>query len=137
MAIVSSPWAFARLPISILSSLSELCLPDIPSSCCRSPDTGFSRASNGHLSRRAEMRVWMHPIEKKSATGNKTVCQTSIFVFGSGVYVIRDNTFRISQKSQMDIPVRIPAPERFAVHKLIVAPARRGTCRSRSGKDLA
>jgi hypothetical protein len=35
------------------------------------------------------------------------------------------------------IPVRIPAPERFAVHKLIVAPARRGTHRAKSEKDLA
>lgn len=35
------------------------------------------------------------------------------------------------------IPVRIPAPERFAVHKLIVASARRGTYRAKSEKDLA
>ena len=35
------------------------------------------------------------------------------------------------------IPVRIPSPERFAVHKLIVASARRGTYRAKSEKDLA
>jgi len=35
------------------------------------------------------------------------------------------------------IPVRVPAPERFAVHKLIVASARRGTYRAKSDKDLA
>ena len=35
------------------------------------------------------------------------------------------------------IPVKIPAPERFAVHKLIVASARRGTYRAKSEKDLA
>lgn len=35
------------------------------------------------------------------------------------------------------IPVRIPAPERFAVHKLLVASARRGTYRAKSEKDLA
>ena len=35
------------------------------------------------------------------------------------------------------IPVRVPAPERFAVHKLLVAAARRGTYRAKSEKDLA
>ena len=35
------------------------------------------------------------------------------------------------------IPVRIPSPERFAVHKLIVASARKGTHRAKSEKDLA
>lgn len=35
------------------------------------------------------------------------------------------------------LPVRIPAPERFAVHKLIVASVRRGTHRAKSEKDLA
>lgn len=35
------------------------------------------------------------------------------------------------------LPVRIPAPERFAVHKLIVASIRRGTYRAKSEKDLA
>jgi hypothetical protein len=35
------------------------------------------------------------------------------------------------------IPVKIPAPERFAVHKLIVASVRRGTYRAKSEKDLA
>lgn len=35
------------------------------------------------------------------------------------------------------IPVRIPAPERFAVHKLIVSASRRGTYRAKSEKDLA
>jgi hypothetical protein len=35
------------------------------------------------------------------------------------------------------IPVRIPSPERFAVHKLIVASARTGTHRAKSEKDLA
>lgn len=35
------------------------------------------------------------------------------------------------------IPVRVPAPERFAVHKLLVASARRGTYRAKSEKDLA
>lgn len=34
------------------------------------------------------------------------------------------------------IPVRIPAPERFAVHKLIVASVRTGTHRAKSEKDL-
>jgi hypothetical protein len=35
------------------------------------------------------------------------------------------------------IPVRIPSPERFAVHKLIVAAIRRGTHRAKVEKDLA
>lgn len=35
------------------------------------------------------------------------------------------------------IPVRIPAPERYAVHKLIVASVRTGTHRAKSEKDLA
>jgi len=35
------------------------------------------------------------------------------------------------------VPVRIPAPERYAVHKLIVASARTGTHRAKVEKDLA
>ena len=35
------------------------------------------------------------------------------------------------------LPVRIPAPERFAIHKLIVASVRRGTHRAKAEKDLA
>lgn len=35
------------------------------------------------------------------------------------------------------IPVKIPAPERFAVHKLLVASVRSGTYRAKSEKDLA
>ena len=35
------------------------------------------------------------------------------------------------------IPVRIPAPERFAVHKLIISSIRRGTHRAKLEKDLA
>lgn len=35
------------------------------------------------------------------------------------------------------IPVKIPAPERFAVHKLIVSSVRTGTHRAKSEKDLA
>lgn len=35
------------------------------------------------------------------------------------------------------IPVRIPAPERFAVHKLIVSSIRRGTHRAKVDKDIA
>ncbi len=35
------------------------------------------------------------------------------------------------------LPVRIPAPERFAVHKLIVSSIRRGTHRAKVEKDLA
>lgn len=35
------------------------------------------------------------------------------------------------------IPVRIPAPERYAIHKLIVASARTGTHRAKVEKDLA
>ena len=35
------------------------------------------------------------------------------------------------------LPVKIPAPERFAVHKLIVASVRRGTHRAKAEKDLA
>ena len=35
------------------------------------------------------------------------------------------------------VPVRIPAPERFAVHKLIVGAIRRGTHRAKTEKDLA
>ncbi|MFZ7094392.1 GSU2403 family nucleotidyltransferase fold protein [Primorskyibacter sp. 2E233] len=35
------------------------------------------------------------------------------------------------------VPVRIPAPERFAVHKLIVAAIRSGTHRAKTEKDLS
>lgn len=48
-----------------------------------------------------------------------------------------ENTIEAVVLYREGIPVRIPAPERFAVHKLIVASARRGTYRAKSEKDLA
>lgn len=71
--------------------------------------------------------------------------KTSVRHEGLGVWAQALNYLDFSLENAIDavtlyregIPVRIPAPERFAVHKLIVASARRGTYRAKSEKDLA